>query len=73
MALNLPVSFLKDLYSLRYFTHLQILIIAYICGAIIVYFFTNITDFDYNKIVWFKFDLNLTCTFAATFFGFICH
>lgn len=36
MIINFPVSMMRDLYSLRYFTHLQILIIAYIVVIIII-------------------------------------
>ncbi|CAD8080543.1 unnamed protein product [Paramecium primaurelia] len=74
MIINFPVSMMKDLYSLRYFTHLQILIIAYILVTIVIYFLINVSnDFDSNKIVYFDFNIQLTSTFAATFFGYICH
>lgn len=74
MVLNFPVSMLKDIYSLRYFTHLQILIIIYIMVSIIAYFFVHVHEtFDVDKILWFKFDPLIACTFASTFFGFISH
>ncbi|CAD8093984.1 unnamed protein product [Paramecium sonneborni] len=74
MIINFPVSMMRDLYSLRYFTHLQILIIAYILVTIVIYFFINVSDnFEGDKIVYFDFNIQITSTFAATFFGFICH
>ncbi|CAD8083818.1 unnamed protein product [Paramecium primaurelia] len=74
MILNFPISMMKDLYSLRYFTVVQIIIIAYILVIIIIYFFTEFSNlFDDSKIVYFDFNIELTSTFASTFFGFICH
>ncbi|KAM3133958.1 hypothetical protein pb186bvf_013924 [Paramecium bursaria] len=75
LILNFPISLLRDVYSLRYFTHLQILVIFYILVCIFISFIQNSSSFDPSKIMWLRED-NLICipqTFASTFFGFICH
>ena len=74
IILNLPISMLKDVYSLRYFVQMQLAIIGYIVVAMVVYFVIN---FDAERIqtnvVYVVLDRKIFSSFASTFFGYIAH
>lgn len=74
IVLNFPITLLRDVYSLRYFAMLQLLVIIYVNIAMFFYF---IMKFDWEKIknetVFFKPSLGFFSTFATTLYGYICH
>ena len=72
--LNFPISMLKNVYQLRYFSQFQISVILCLNIAVVTYFFVHI-DIDkmQKDIKWIDFNMYFFVTYANTLFLYVAH